>query len=305
MFKTKKPTFRVSIPKVVLESIYDECDLFDVDETGGRIIGTYEQKRDQCDIRVLGVLGPGPNARRSPTSFFQDGEYQEKIFRSIEEKHPHIEHLGNWHTHHVNGLQTLSGGDRTTYRTTVDHEMHNTDFFYALLVVRKTPTAARRYQIKHYFFRRNDSTIYEVPDSTVQILDVPALWSRADEHPRIYAGSVHREAVANKANVERSKDEEFFTSFHPNLKPLFSKSLGALYWKGGLDLIDGSRVEVLIMETAENGNAHYSITVSGQKKIDVQSSILNGREFKSARHALIHLERDLNRVLYHEKRTGK
>src|SRR5438094_287170 len=132
MFRSRKSTVSISIARGALESIFDECDKYDIDETGGRLIGTYQRKGTQYDIQVLGVLEPGPNAQRSQTSFFQDGEYQERLFRSIEESHPNIEHLGNWHTHHVNGYLTLSGGDKTTYFKIVNHEKHNTDFFYAL-----------------------------------------------------------------------------------------------------------------------------------------------------------------------------
>src|SRR5207237_10579003 len=62
-----------------LESIFDECDQFDSHETGGRLIGSYEQQKDgKYDVRLLGVIGPGPNAERSATSFFQDGERSEE-----------------------------------------------------------------------------------------------------------------------------------------------------------------------------------------------------------------------------------
>src|SRR5579859_1975016 len=115
MFRKQKNLFTVSIAKEALESIFDECDQFDSHETGGRLIGSYEQKEGRYSIRLLGVIGPGPNAERSATSFFQDGAYQEKIFRLIEESLPEIEHLGNWHTHHVNGLSSLSSGDKATY----------------------------------------------------------------------------------------------------------------------------------------------------------------------------------------------
>src|SRR5713226_5747036 len=145
MFRSKKTAVSISIARGALESIFDECDQYDIDETGGRLIGNYRQKGAKYEIQVLGVLGPGPNARRSPTSFFQDGEYQERVFRAVERDHPNLEHLGNWHTHHVNGLQTLSGGDRETYHATVNHHNHNTDFFYALLVTRKTPHHHSRY----------------------------------------------------------------------------------------------------------------------------------------------------------------
>ena len=81
-----------------------------------------------------GVIEPGPEARRTRTSFFQDGDYQTEVFRRLEEQDPAIEHLGYWHTHHVNGYPRLSGGDVATYRRIVNHELQNLDFFYALLV---------------------------------------------------------------------------------------------------------------------------------------------------------------------------
>src|SRR5208283_2840426 len=105
---------------------------------------------------------PGPNAQRSATYFLQDGDYQEKLFRAIEAQHPEVEHLGNWHTHHVNGYPTLSGGDISTYRNIVNHRNHNTDFFYALLVVRKNQGGAERYETKHFFLRRGDDTVHEI-----------------------------------------------------------------------------------------------------------------------------------------------
>src|SRR5437773_9698270 len=173
MFKSKKSTFSVSMARGVLESIFDECDQYDIDETGGRLVGCYRQKDAQYDIEVLGVIPPGPNARRSPTSFFQDGEYQEQIFRSIEENYPNIRHLGNWHTHHVNGHPTLSGGDRETYHRTVNHPNHNTDFFYALLVTARIPggQGLERYTAKHFILYRSDPQEYEIPLSGVRIID--------------------------------------------------------------------------------------------------------------------------------------
>lgn len=140
MFKRKKIKdirIRITICKDVLEAIFDECDKHNVDETGGRILGYYQYQNEVLNIEACGLIGPGPNARRSSTSFFQDGAYQEEIFRKIETEFPDIEHLGNWHTHHVNGLDTLSSGDIVTYKKIVNHTKHNTDFFYALLVVAK------------------------------------------------------------------------------------------------------------------------------------------------------------------------
>ena len=307
MFKSKKSSVTVSIPKDALESIFDECDQFDVDETGGRVIGRYKKHGGGYAIEVLGVIGPGPQARRSSTSFFQDGEYQEQIFRSIEQAHPDIEHLGNWHTHHVNGLATLSGGDKSTYRNIVNHDKHNTDFFYALLVVRKNSGRSARYDIKHYFLRRGEDTIYEIPHSDVHLVHTPVLWPQSPDHAHsgTHASThVHSAHSSETSNVERAKDQEFFSEFYPHLKAGFSKSLGVLYWKGKVQLVDGSHADVLAMENAGDGAPFYSIIASGSERgfADVTARF-HERRFPAARHAVLHMERDLNHLLYHTERT--
>src|SRR6266700_6154480 len=121
MFRSKKPTISISVARGVMESVFDECDRYDADETGGRLLGIYRLNKGHLDIKVNGILEPGPNAQRTPTFFLQDGDHQERLFRAIEAAHPDVEHLGNWHTHHVNGLQTLSGGDKATYTRIVNH----------------------------------------------------------------------------------------------------------------------------------------------------------------------------------------
>src|ERR1700730_1271266 len=176
MFRSKGPSFTIPFPKRALDAVFDECDRHNVDETGGRLIGTYRKRDNVYEIDVAGIIGPGPNAQRSPTSFFQDGGYQEQIFRSVERTHPEIEHLGNWHTHHVNGYPTLSGGDKETYFKTVNHESHNTDFFYAVLVVRKNPRGSPRYDLKHFVFRRGDKAIYEIPHRKIRFVGEDILW---------------------------------------------------------------------------------------------------------------------------------
>ena len=131
----------------------------------GRIIGVFHHTPDgSLHINVNGVIDAGPKARRSNSSFFQDGDYQTQIFRQLETAHPEIEHLGNWHTHHVNGYPTLSGGDINTYRRIVNHEKHNLDFFYALLVVAREPKRQNlaRYRIRHYILFRGDQNVYEI-----------------------------------------------------------------------------------------------------------------------------------------------
>jgi hypothetical protein len=304
MFRSKQPLFSVTIARGALDSIYDECDQYESHETGGRLIGTYQKKGTHIDIQVLGVLGPGPKAQRSAVSFFQDGDYQEKVFRSIEEAHPDIEHLGNWHTHHVNGLAVLSQGDHTTYHKIVNHEKHNTDFFYALLVVKKNHRGQDpRYEIKHYFFRRKDDEVYELPASRVRTVDTPILWPRPADGHKSASGSSHQPRAQSTPNVERVKDQEFFSEFYPSLKALFSKSAGALYWKGAVGLIDGSHAEVLAMENSADSTPFYSISTGRHEPPFAEVlAEYKERQFRSARHAILSLQADLNKAAYRHKK---
>jgi hypothetical protein len=291
------------MPIKALEAIFDECDRFPADETGGRIIGTYSKLRKEYQIDVLGVIGPGPNAQRSATSFFQDGEYQERVFRGVEEEYPNIEHLGNWHSHHPNGLQTLSSGDRATYQRVVNHDKHNTDFLYALLVVGKTPRQERRYEVKHFIVFRNDDTVHEIPQSQILVLDQSRVKTGSAKVVFDNSPSSAETPVVRNGIAERAKDQEFFSEFFPSLTPIFSKGLGSVYWKGRIALIDGSHAEVLAIERPDRGDVTYAITVKNHKgsASEVVESYKE-RSFKSARHAVLQLERDINHEKYLRKK---
>lgn len=299
----KKPVFSISIARGALESVFDECDRYNVDETGGRLLGIYRHDNGRYDIEVKDVLEPGPNAQRSPTYFLQDGDHQEELFRAIEANHPEIEHLGNWHTHHVNGYPTLSGGDKTTYFKTVNHEKHNTDFFYALLVVSKNRGGNPRYAVKHFIFRRGNDAIYEIPAKDVRLVEAPPLRPRATVEQAEPRNPPPQHRQPNGANPERAKDQEFFSEFFPGLKALLSKDSGAPYWKGPLSLVDGSRAEVVAMEDPGDKARPYSIGTSSKDPLIADTMArYQDRKFRSARHAILHLERDLNQALYRGKK---
>src|SRR5579859_236689 len=296
MFRSKHPKVIISMPRNALEAIFDECDRHDIDETGGRIIGMYKKKGRDYELDVLGVIGPGPNARRTPTSFFQDGEYQERVFRAVEKDHPNLQHLGNWHTHHVNGLQTLSGGDRETYHATVNHHNHNTDFFYALLVTRKTPHHRRRYETKHFLLFRGDDTIRELDESQVHILEQPHAGNGEATLSTLVSPE---ERHASRTNEERVRDQAVFSEFYPRLEPGFSEKLGAFFWKGEVPLVDNSSAELLVMESTGNGTPTYSITITNLR--EATAKVLGhyrDRTFQSARQAVWRLHGDVNQELY-------
>jgi hypothetical protein len=289
---------RLVLPEDALKVIFDECDGFDRDETGGRVVGTFEEQGDKLTLRVTGMIESGPKATRSPVSFFQDGEHQERIFRQIERNHPEIEHLGNWHTHHVNGLSTLSGGDITTYRKTVNHPNHNTPFFYALLVVAKhnTTRPLQRYSIKHFIFRRNDDTVYEIPQRDVEIIEAPLLWPADSTHHGTHVAHSAPEKLG--ANPQRVYDRDVIGEFYEGIRSFSSEKLG-LYWRGTIELVDGAKAEVVLVEDSSSRAPTYSVTLwEPGGALATVAEQLTKLEFPSARAALMETERRCNRALF-------
>ena len=297
----------VSIPSLVLESIFDDCDRYDHDETGGRIVGKFRRAADGLlEVVVTGVIEAGPNARRSTTSFFQDGDYQAEIFRQIESAHPEVEHLGNWHTHHVNGLPNLSGGDIATYRRIVNHEKHNLDFFYALLVVSRLAggEAASRYSVRHYILLRGDDAVYEVDPTKVTLTRDAPVWPLGSRPELSKTEAGHSKEV-------RTRDSATIPDLFPSLQPYWSKRAGTLYWKGELELVDGSSINVTVPEidTSEDGEAYY-YQVLAKKVPSVCAGVyedFSGRQFGSAAQAVSAFERELNQSLYRaiSERSGQ
>jgi hypothetical protein len=194
------------------------------------------------------------------------------------------------------------GPRRVSSRFIVNHHNHNTDFFYALLVVRKNEGRGARYDVKHFFFRRGDEAVYEIPSSEVRIVDI-ALLTGEDEAARYETKPSLPAVRRGHANPERAKDQEFFAEFYPDLKSLFSQRLGAPYWKGPLTLIDGSRIDVVAVESADSDTPEYSIVTAGDNETCAETLVgYKGRKFGAARHAIFQLERDLNRAIYQNRK---
>jgi hypothetical protein len=288
------PAVQIGIHRAALEAIYDECDRYDDHETGGRLIGTYRAGgRGRLLITVTGVIESSPGSRRSATSFFQDGDYQEKIFRSLERKHPDIEHLGNWHTHHVNGYPTLSDGDQQTYHRIVSHAKHNTNFFYALLVTeRNAAGSVERYTVKHFVLFRDDPKVYEVPTSQVRVVDRPVIWP---------VPGTQNEAEAPKspaASPERGRDSQFLEEWYPTLRPYLAKDKATVYWRGQLTFIDDSAAEVVVAELGDGRRSAFGIVLKGEQAATDAAHALSKKHFRSAREAVVTLQREVDREIF-------
>jgi len=291
---------KIEIAQRGLVSGFEECDRYDSDETGGRMVGHFALDRNTLVVRARGVIEPGPKARRTRTSFFQDGDHQTKVFRRIEAEDPTIEHLGNWHTHHVNGYPNLSGGDVATYRRIVNHELHNLDFFYALLVTsrREGRSGLDRYAVRHYVLFRGDDEVYEVAQRNVRITDEATVWpknaGRAEDRPRT-EGEQRRLVLAVRAHDQRTLEV-----MYPSLEPRLSGRSETFYWKGPLPLIDGTEAELRILEVEDDEGLAYYPRVSPPS---AEIGELCETPFRSASKAVRALELSLNRAIY-ESATG-
>lgn len=289
----------ISIHKAVLDSIFDECDRHEHAETGGRLIGTYmTDRRGRLSVKVSGVIEPGPHASRTATSFFQDGDYQERVFRRIESELPDIEHLGNWHSHHVNGFPTLSGGDKATYRRIVNHPNHNTNFFYALLVTEKNRGRwkGERYRIKHFILFRNGSVEYEIPDSMVRVVNEPVVWPRSTTEQ----SESGLQNLAMSPSDRRALDNEFLKEAYPDLRPFRLKSRKGIYWRGRIGLCDGSLADVRVSEvSSEVGQTYQAEAVHWPYGSKRKSRLPACESGGSAGAAIVHLERQLNQEAFH------
>ena len=278
-----------------MESVFEECDRYDSDETGGRMVGHFALERNTLVVRARGVIEPGPNARRTRTSFFQDGDYQTEVFRRIEAEDPTIEHLGNWHTHHVNGHPNLSGGDIATYRRVVNHELHNLDFFYALLVTarREERSGLGRYAVRHYLLFRGDEEVYEVDPGDVRITDEATIW------PKDTAGAgnglgTDPERMERTVAV-RAQDQQVLEVMYPSLRPRLSARSKTFFWKGPLPLVDGTEAGLRILEVEDDEGLAYHLRVSPASAEAVE---LCQAPFRSASEAVRALELSLNRAIY-------
>jgi len=172
-------------------------------------------------------------------------------------------------------------------------------FFYALLVIAKNDSGTQldRYVIKHYVFCRNDDTYYEVPPANVKIVEAPLVWptsaARAPSH-----SAAHAEPDYLDVHPGRVADRDTLGELYKGFRSFSSQKLG-FYWRGQLELVDGSEQEILLLEDKAAKRPSYSIALrEPHDALKHAAEDLAKLDFPSARLALVTAERTLNRALF-------
>lgn len=104
---------RLWIPRKVLEQMVLDAARWFPDETGGAFMG-YEA---EGGLVVTDLIDAGPLAKRSPTSFTPDADFQLADMARIYHESGRIHtYVGDWHSH-PDGSPGYSGIDRAALKT--------------------------------------------------------------------------------------------------------------------------------------------------------------------------------------------
>jgi hypothetical protein len=213
-------------------------------EVGGKFVGyveghlvpTARDWRSQFQamtITILGYLDVGPRADRSAVHHLSDTDYQFALFQRLLKDFPDLEFVGIWHSHHPNGLRTLSIGDLSTGRRTVNSTGHDLPFLLSSLAVDTEGLTGGR----HFAFIRDHRRYYELHRSAVRVVHGPNPVPAAIER---FAVEV-REEVSRAAPVpvrwfdtdagrQVLRADQAWLRTYPGLAPFVRD--GSIVWRG-------------------------------------------------------------------------
>lgn len=176
--------FRVEIDPRVLSYMLDELQKYPDQEEGGKYVGyvgsgppeegpsgsSAQNESGPLCVSIVDFLPGGPRAVRTAVEFMPDGDYQETLFRLLERENDAVEHVGSWHSHHCNGLPTLSDGDVDGYFKTVNKRNYRPHCFVASLVKRVPGGPEESDWIDHFLFVKGHQEYYRI---TPQLRKMP------------------------------------------------------------------------------------------------------------------------------------
>ena len=127
------------------------------EETGGDLFGFFTYSGHPV---VQYVLGPGPGARRTEVSFYQDRAFLIEAGRLLQERHG-FQHVGEWHSHHRLGLDHPSAGDVATVARARERS-GLPSFLLGIATIEEAPKAAAGIpHLNGYTFRSDEPRTHE------------------------------------------------------------------------------------------------------------------------------------------------
>lgn len=105
------------LPNRLVRQCVDEANAHYPLETGGAFMGYWAQGT----VVVTGMIGPGPNARRTRYTFETDQEWQNaQIAKHYARSSRRETYIGDWHTHPNARTGRLSPLDRNVLRAIIE-----------------------------------------------------------------------------------------------------------------------------------------------------------------------------------------
>lgn len=103
----------------VIDEMASEAATAAPNETGGMLLGWENDERNE--VVVLALIGPGPAASHSPSSFQPDSGWQQaQLDAAYKQSSGIVTYLGDWHVHPSGGFG-MSRRDRRTMAKTASH----------------------------------------------------------------------------------------------------------------------------------------------------------------------------------------
>lgn len=195
---------------------------------GGFSAGSERWRDDLAELRVTVVASLDAGPGRTAVHHLSDTDHRFRL------DVPDLHVLGIWHSHHPNGLDTLSQGDERTGAVTVNDPGHEHDFLLSSLAVDFAGLTGGR----HFLFLRGRPGFLEIdPDDVVVVQGPNPVADRIAE----IAGRLRPERPDGGVTWARTPagkaillEDRIWLARYPGLRPFPRR--GSMVWRGRIDL---------------------------------------------------------------------
>lgn len=238
-------------------------------------------------LLLVGSISPGPRMESTEVELFPDAKFQGSVFKALEAEEPTLHHLGSWHSHHPNGMSHFSQGDLAHYRSVMESQNYEPDYFVAgLCVDARGLLSGGTFEV----FGRGGFRQALAKDQIKTLSGYPSLQAVVDATERAVAarlagmssGATDRmaEALSKRFDIlGRDEDQKAVSWIISDRAGLGSQ--GVVTWVKG----DDGPVEVALEISRENGTLRYEGPVSGDPRVLADPLLKLVKELDAAKRA--------------------